>query len=490
MLEKLSFIKKKPFVFGAIVVVLVIVLVLIFKSKNTIQETITVKLGDFLNQVSASGKVVASDNVDLGFKSGGRVEHINFLVGQNVKKGQAIANFDSADVRGSLEVSKANYEKVLNGATNTDIDVAKAQVTTAQTALDQIKMGQDILVKNAKKDLLNSGFIATTNDQLSTQTPPIISGTYLKEAEGQITITPYSSSGGTSFQTSGLIDTTGMASIEIPQPIGDTGLYIKFSNTLNETKWIVNIPNKQSPNYLNNLNAYQTALSNQTQAVANAEAALNQAKSSLLQKQASARPEDVAAAYGQLLIAEGAYNDKFIFAPFDGVITKMDAKVGEIASPNVSLITMMGVDTFQIESYVPEVNISLIKLNDEGKATLDAYGDATIFPAKVVSIDPAETIRDGVSTYKIKLQFENKDDRIKSGMTANVSITTFDKPNVIVVPGGVVFDKGGKKFVQMKIGDKISDREVVTGSVSSLGQVEIISGLSDGDVVILNPIVK
>ena len=490
MLEKLSFIKKKPFVFGAIAVVLVIVLVLIFKSKNTTQETITVKLGDFLNQVSASGKVVASDNVDLGFKSGGRVEHINFSVGQNVKKGQAIANLDSADVRGSLEVSKANYEKVLNGATNTDIDVAKAQVTTAQTALDQIKMGQDILVKNAKKDLLNSGFIATTNDQLSTQTPPIISGTYLKEAEGQITITPYSSSGGTSFQTSGLIDTTGMASTEIPQPIGDTGLYIKFSNTLNETKWIANIPNKQSPNYLNNLNAYQTALSNQTQAVANAEAALNQAKYSLLQKQASARPEDVAAAYGQLLIAEGAYNDKFIFAPFDGVITKMDAKVGEIASPNVSLITMMGIDTFQIESYVPEVNISLIKLNDEGKATLDAYGDVTIFPAKVVAIDPAETIRDGVSTYKIKLQFENKDDRIKSGMTANVSITTFDKPNTIVVPGGVIFDKIGKKFVQMKIGDKITDREVVTGSVSSLGQVEIISGLSNGDVVILNPIVK
>ena len=401
-------------------------------------------------------------------------------------------------MKGSLEVAKANYEKVLNGATSTDIDVAKAQVAIAQTALDQIKIGQDILVKNAKKDLLNSGFIATTDDQFSNQTPPIISGTYLKEVEGQIIITLYSSSGGTSFETTGLINATGIMSTEVPQPIGDSGLYIKFSSTTDRTKWLVNIPNKQSLNYLTNLNAYQTALSNETQTIANAEATLNQAKSSLIQKQASARPEDIASAYGQLLIAEGAYNDKFIFAPFDGIITKMDAKVGEITSPNISLITMMGVGTFQIESYVPEVNISLIKLDDEAKTTLDAYGDATIFLAKVVSIDPAETIRDGVSTYKIKLQFENKDDRIKSGMTANVSITTFDKPNVIVVPGGVVFDKApssssgqaGKKFVQVKTNKKVSDREVVLGNVSSLGQVEIVSGLVSGDVVILNPQVK
>ncbi len=151
---------------------------------------------------------------------------------------------------------------------------------------------------------------------------------------------------------------------------------------------------------------------------------------------------------------------------------------------------MMSVGTFEIESYVPEVSIAQIKLEDVARISLDAYGDSVLFDAKVVSIDPAETIRDGVSTYKVKLQFGDKDDRIKSGMTANVSIVIFNKPNVIVIPGGAIFNKDGKKFVQIKSDNKISDQEIVLGDVSSLGQTEIVSGLKDGDMVILNPTIN
>ena len=491
MIKKfMAFSVVKKIIFVLMTIVIVILLYIVFSNKNGNIETITAKLNTFTNQVSVSGKVVASEDVDLGFKSGGLIAHTYFQVGQSVKKDQIIASLDSADVAGSLEIAKANYQKVLNGATNADIEVAKAQKNTAQVALDQIKIQQDVLVKNAKKNLLNSGFIVTTEDQQSTQIPPIISGTYLKDAEGQIVMTEYGSSGGTSFQTSGLINTTGIVSTEIPQPIGDTGLFIKFYNTSDRTKWIINIPNKQSSNYLANSNAYQAAVLAETQAIANATAILNQAESALTLKQESARPEDVSSAYGSLLIAKGNYDDKFIYAPFDGVITKMDAKVGEIASPNISLITMMGAGTFQIESYVPEVNIAKIKLGYDASVTLDAYGSNVFFNAKVVEMDPAETIRDGVSTYKIKLQFKDKDDRIKSGMTANVSIITFTKPNVIVLPGGVVYEKNGKKFVQTKVEKNINTVEITTGEVSSLGQVEVISGVKEGDQVILNPAIK
>jgi multidrug efflux pump subunit AcrA (membrane-fusion protein) len=76
-------------------------------------------------------------------------------------------------------------------------------------------------------------------------------------------------------------------------------------------------------------------------------------------------------------------------------------------------------------------------------------------------------------------------------MTANVSITTFNKPNVIVIPGGVVFNKNGKNFVQVINRDKtMSEKEVILGNISSLGQAEVISGLADGDKVILSPKVK
>ena len=483
-----SFLGMKMTIYGIIAVVLIVSGIFIFRNNSPVEETIIAQKENFLNQISASGKVVPTSSVDLGFKNGGRIGKVYFSVGDKVKKGQTLASLEANDALGSLEIAKANYQKLLNGATSNDIDVAKAAVETAQVSLDQAKLQQTNLVKNAKNNLLNSGFIATTDDGLSKETPPIISGTYLKDAEGQIIITEYSSSGGNSFKTSGLIDATGMVSSDIPQPIGDTGLYIKFNNTYdNSTKWILNIPNKQSPLYLQNFNTYQSALTTENQTIANATAILNQAKSELLLRQSGARQEDVTAALGSMQIAQGSYDNNFIVAPIDGIVTKVEAKAGEVASPNAPMISMISVGTFQIESYVPEVNIAGIKLGDEASSTLDAYGTDASFPAKVVSIDPAETIRDGISTYKIKLQFDVNDDRIRSGMTANVQITTESKPNIIVVPQGVIVDKSGKKFVQIEKNNQTLNTEVVTGSKSSLGQVEIVSGVNRGDVILLNP---
>ncbi len=299
------------------------------------------KIGNQTAGVSTGTVREDGQTIDLAFPKSGRVNAVLIKSGDLVKKGQILANLDFADVSGAFEIAKANYEKVLNGATSTDIDVAKAQVKTAQVALDQIKIQQDILVKNAKKNLLNSGFIVTTDDRLSTATPPVISGTYLKDAEGQIIIDTYNSSGGTSFKTSGLIETTGMESTEIPQPIGDTGLFIKFSNTVDRTIWMLSIPNTASPGYTANLNAYQNALATETQTIANATAFLNQAQSALVLKQTTARPEDVTAVLGALQVAESAYKNDFIYAPGDGLITVVNLNVGEIASANQRVISMI-----------------------------------------------------------------------------------------------------------------------------------------------------
>lgn len=482
-----NFFERKIAIYGVIAAILIIGGIFVFRKNQPIEETLVVHNSDFVNQTSVSGKVIPASNVSLAFKTSGRINKVYSKVGDNVKTGQILAMLDSNDALGSLQIAKANYDKLLNGATNTDIDVAKSAVERAQVALDQTKIQQDLLVKNAKKNLLNSGFVVTTDD-VSTQTPPTVSGSYLKEAEGKITITQYSSSGGTAFNTKGLVETSGMVNTEIPQPIGDTGLYIKFASTLNDsTTWTIDIPNKQSALYLQNLNAYLAAEATAVQMIANANAELNQAKSALLLKQSGARSEDIRGAEGSLQMAQSVYESNFIKAPFDGVVTKIDAKAGEIASMNTPMISMISLGTFQIESFVPEVNIAQIKLGNEASVTLDAYGNDISFMAKVVEIDPAETVRDGVSTYKIKLQFNEMDEKIKSGMTANVLITTNKKSNTIVIPQGVIVEKNNKKFVQVKKDNTSEDREVTIGGKSSLGQVEILSGLADGDVVLLNP---
>jgi HlyD family secretion protein len=82
------------------------------------------------------------------------------------------------------------------------------------------------------------------------------------------------------------------------------------------------------------------------------------------------------------------------------------------------------------------------------------------------------------------LQFDSADPRIKSGMTANVSITTDEKEGVISVPQGLLVRRDGKVYVRIITGGMVQEREVRLGGVSSLGEVEILNGLVQGDVIV------
>jgi len=207
-------------------------------------------------------------------------------------------------------------------------------------------------------------------------------------------------------------------------------------------------------------------------------------------KAAGSTPQDISAQEAQVksaaadvAAAQAQLNKTFISAPFSGIVTVVDAKAGKIVSPNTPEISMISTGAFQIESYVPEINIALIAVRDKASVTLDAYGEK-IFPASVVSIDPAETVRDGVSTYRAMLQFDAQNPLIKSGMTANVSITTDTKESALAVPQGLVVYRDGKMFVRVLVDKSTVEREVTLGGVSSLGEVEILSGLKEGDTII------
>ncbi|MCC7004608.1 efflux RND transporter periplasmic adaptor subunit, partial [Candidatus Nomurabacteria bacterium] len=175
-----------------------------------------------------------------------------------------------------------------------------------------------------------------------------------------------------------------------------------------------------------------------------------------------------------------------IYAPFNGVVTKQEAKLGQTASTNVNLVSVMSDYSFEIEAYIPEADIAKIKVGDEGSVTLDAYGSSNVFAVKVASIEPAETVIDGVSTYKTKLNFVKEDERIKSGMTANIDIVSEKRQGVLSLPQRVITNKNGSKYVLVDFGGgKNEERKIETGLVGSNGSVEILSGLQKGDKVLV-----
>jgi len=149
----------------------------------------------------------------------------------------------------------------------------------------------------------------------------------------------------------------------------------------------------------------------------------------------------------------------------------------------------LGENNFEIEVDISEADIAKIRKDNPAEITLDAFGDEVKFPGQVYSIEPAETIIQDVIYYKVKVELSEKDEvkmaGIKSGMTANVIITTSFRDNVLIMPSRAVVEKnGGNKYVRVLVGKKVIEAPVEVGLRGDEGLVEVLSGVKEGDEVI------
>ena len=185
------------------------------------------------------------ETIDLAFPKTGRVNGVYVKQGDLVKKGQKLANLDFTDTEGTLAIAKANYQKIINGATSVDIDVAKATVETAKVNLDTIIKQQNLAVESAYRNLLNSTPEAIPEGNVDNYIAPVISGNYILGKEGDIKISTYATGVGSSFVASGIVEKSDVVNISTTQqPIGNSGLYIKFlpNTSTGISNWIISIP--------------------------------------------------------------------------------------------------------------------------------------------------------------------------------------------------------------------------------------------------------
>jgi RND family efflux transporter MFP subunit len=183
--------------------------------------------------------------------------------------------------------------------------------------------------------------------------------------------------------------------------------------------------------------------------------------------------------------AQAILAEDTITSPIDGVVTQEDPNVGEYIAPGQSGFAVQN-SGFKVEAYVAEADIAKVAVGDLASSTLDAYGAYVNFPEKVIMIDPAETVLQGVPTYKVTLQFVSPDSRIKSGMTSNIEILTHEVDNVLEIPYRAITITSTSTNVRMVSanGQTYKAVPVTTGLKGSDGTIQIISGLKVGDKVV------
>ncbi len=492
---------KKTLIIVGIVIVIVALLVLVVRPNKVIPyELATVQSGSIAERVSASGKVEPPTKIDLQFKNSGQLTALAVAVGDTVEAGKLLATQDTAqldaqvqETRSSIDLQQAKLSQLIAGASPEEIALAEVALQTAERNYEEVLRTQENLVQTAYTKLLNSSFEARPVDGDSDDQAPTISGTYTLGKEGSILISSYYSSGGISFKVSGLTTGSGSGNAVVPEPLGDSGLYITFpsSTKIENDDWVIEIPNKKTSNYLTNLTAYETALQTKQSALSAAQSLIDQKQAELALKRSTVRPADIAVFQAQINQAEAALqktlaqrDDLMLYAPTHGVVTDVIGEIGETVRPEQSIISLSSGDTLQVRLNVVEDSIVNVRIGQTANISFDAIKNET-FPGTVVSIDPAETIIGGAVYYETVVAFDTVDQRLRSGMTANVLIETASAADTLTIPQSAVESISGQTTVQVFADGAAEERTVITGLKDGNGQIEIVSGLTAGEQVVV-----
>lgn len=507
----LSIIKKKAVFIPLIAVVVLIAGISIYAAtKKPDYKTIKVEKKDFTQEVSVTGKVVAANDVDLSFQTGGKVSSIPVSVGAKVTKGTPLAYVGSADLyatllsrQAQLDAEKARYAELLRGSRPEELAISQTTYDQSKNALEAAISDAFIKSDNAVRNNADTlyDYPTTANPQIMYFPPDNLPYEFNKTLNDERlkvgeALTKWDASVRT-MQSTGYSEAslaTAKANLQTLQ-----NFFRDLTLVVNSLKPGDNdLTQGTIDSYKAGISSSRSSISAAISALNGAEQAYRNATDQLALKKAGSSSEDLEAeaaavksAEANVLQVQAQLGNTVITAPFDGTVTKIDLKVGQQIAPSTPVISMISNANFQIESYIPEADIAKIKIGDVGTTTLDAYGDNVTFSVVVSAIDLSETEVDGVATYKTTLQFASFDDRIRSGMTANVDIVSGTHSGVLSIPQSALVSKtSNKTILVLDAKGKAVTTPITTGLIDANGNIEVTSGLNEGDTVVTNPTKK
>lgn len=512
-----------------------------FRKEKTAFTLAEVVRGNIAQEVSETGKVIKGEEVNLSFKTAGRIEKIYPKVGDQVKSGEVLVKLDTSDLeiqlqeaKAAFSVAQAKLNKLLAGSSIEEIQIAKTSVANAKIALESARQNlkdiQALAEENLSSDyedglnILDDAYLKSYN---AFNVVALIQRTYftsndqksIEVKENKDIIEKALSKVRVSLDTVKKADPKeediDVALSETSKTVEEISPALKIIREICEEQIYRNIVSSTDKTSLDNqraniitslsnlVNSQQTISStkltnraniNTAQAeVETKEGKLKAAEDELARISAPPRQEDIdlyqaqlKQAQAQVELLENQIKEAVLKSPISGQITKINKKAGEIvqAISQDAILTLLPSVPFEIKVDIYEEDIVKTKVGQEVDISLISF-PGKIFKGKVVSIEPAEKIIENVVYYEVTINFAELADEIRPGMTADVVIIAARKENVLIIPEDSIQEKEGKTMVEVLRNGKTEGQEIEIGLRGSDNRVEVISGLKEGEKLIL-----
>lgn len=493
---------RKRVIIPVVLIVIVIILYSVGRSKtaNMLFREEAVAYRDLTTYLKFTGKVEAKDTAKVYSSISGKIKQVVVEEGQKVNKGDVICYFDSDDIEYAIKSKEASLEqtKTMNEYNLKD---AKTSLYNLQSSVNQ---GLNASVNMAQKTLLNEqdmyyakveAYNAAMETYLKTKAD-YDSGKLFETAsnavnDAQRTLDNYNKTVELTDEMSG------------NAPKNDLAEYNEkyqretLERAVSQTQKKLEDAKKSAQDTVNNLKEQaDTAYENVVKAEANMESAKRDYDTALLtvnqnlqtMRNTVEKIEATASTKTQELDIEhtkDSLDNYVIKATMDGYITTLNCKEGELFTSTMPVAVISNFDNMEISVKVDEYDIGKVSKDMPVSIYVNAFDKD--FTGKVESMDMTATSTNDVSFFNAKVSFDT-DGTVMSGLSAEAKIVNLDKKGVLTLLQDAIsyeIDNTAYCMVKGEKGEQI--KTVLTLGDSDGTYIEILSGLSEGDVVYYVP---
>lgn len=484
--------------------------------------TVTVRRGAIISSVQTTGKLEAQRQARLSFKQSGRVERVAVKEGDTVTATQVLAELDTSalqrqldEANVQLQISRLRLEQAKEGALPEDIAAATADLNGAISRLNQVRAGgraEDIASAQALLNQAQSKLDA------------------LKKGPSALDIASAQARLDGAKANSSLVVTTAANEKEQARLLLQEAQKAFDNGTGTQAKLDQAKSNYEAAKSaeVSQVNAADAALREAEAAFSKlkagpsaddlkqAEAGVSQATANLNKVKSGATPEEIIEAQSRVDAAQAVLDkvnagptandiaileqgialaqlsvdraasqiaDSKLAAPLDGTVLQINLVVGEVVNGFQPVATVADTGSLRIEADIDEIDVGRVRVGQPVTVTLDAYPGISM-PGKVETLSPGATQKQGSTVYAATVSFTPQESVVpRTGMAANVDITSQRKDGVLLLPNRAFETVGGRQYVTIKEGDATRKVEVETG-LSNTTDTEVLSGLTEGQVVV------
>lgn len=363
--------------------------------------TARVERGNLRNTVTATGTVQAVTTVQVGSQASGTISALYADYNSLVKKGQLLAQLDPAVSKAQVDQARANLQQA-----QASLQQARAAVTNSRAGVSDAQARAQAAASTAQNNQMGVAGARANLAVLKAQQDDALS--FLQQQERLV--------------KSGVIP---QRDLDVAQTAYQTA----------QAKY------DQGAAQVNQAILSEQMAANSGMAQSRAQVQQSEAQVQQSQAQVQAAEAQVQQAAAALQLAEVTLAHTTITSPIDGIVVSRDVNVGQTVAASLSAPTLFTIANdltkMQVIANIDQADIGVVENAKSVKFSVDAFPGKD-FDGKIEQMRLNPQNVQNVITYNVVIDVDNPDQKLKPGMTANLTITIDERNNVLKVPNAAL----------------------------------------------------